>query len=664
MNFVKISVIALTSSLLLSSCAGLYIKSGKTAYQDLKYQEAITYLEKGLAKKEDETGRKMLAESYLRVNNFQAASEQYSKVALSPSYNDDDRMSYGKALMSVGQYSDARTIFEGIISRDASNNEAADLLQSCKKIDEMRADSLLFSISPVNIPSENPVYSAVKYNGGLLVTSSSAKGDKDPYTSRAFTDLFTTKSESGTWTALVPLENVNSKNHDAVAAVSPNGQTMIFTRSFQLKNALSGNDKDESPTQLYQSKLGTDGKWSKPEILPFCDVKYMYAHPTFSSDGTTIYFASDMPGSIGGMDIFQSKLVDGSFGLPTNLGTDINTKGDEIFPSLKDDKTLYFSSDAHKSLGGLDIQKTSYVNGAWGIPQHLSYPLNTSSDDFSIIFNEDGKTGYLSSDRSGTDRIYVFEILDPKITIEGLVTSKESNLPLGGAKIIVKDLTTGEEKTYFSDAEGKFNIPLQPNHEYQVKTELDGYFGESENISTKGITQDIVIKKVVEMPQVIVTPPVAENNAGNNNGGNKNGDTNNGEENQNGGNQGSNKNGKGNYPVPNIYWDYNKWEIRADAVPYLDQLVKLFRDNQNLKFEIQSHSDSRGSLEFNDDLSEKRAKAVVEYLITRGVPRSIIISKGYGERQLLNECADGVMCDEEKHQVNRRTEFIVTDKKK
>lgn len=647
MNFIKISLVALTGSILLSSCAGLYLKSGKTAFEDLKYQEAIKYLEKGLSKKDDTEARVMLADSYLKVNDFSNASEAYSKAALSPNFTDKDRLHQGMSLMSVGQYGDARTIFEGVVSRDPNNTEAQALLQSCKKLNEMREDSLLYTVAPLNIPTSDPVYSAVKHNNGLIVTSASSNGDADPYTNKAFTDLFYTKLENGNWSSLAPISDVNSKSHDAVAAVSPNGQLMIFTRSFQLKNALSGNDNNESPTQLYQSRYA-DGKWSKPEIIPFCDVKYMYAHPTFSADGSTMYFASDMPGGKGGMDLYQSKFAEGSWGLPVNLGGDINTKGDELFPSIKDANTMYFSSDAHNSLGGLDILKTSFINGAWSIPQHLSYPLNTGADDFSITFNEDGKTGYLSSDRSGVDKVYSFEILDPKINIDGLITNKDTMLPIAGAKITLKNLTDGTEKTYFADENGKFDIDLEPGKDYKMLYDKDGYFSDSEDISTKGVTTTKTFKKIIEMPTVVVTDPLANNGEGNNSEGN---------------NGIGKPNKDGVYPVPNIYWDYQEWYIRDDARPYLDDLVELFRNNQNLRFEIQSHCDCRGSFEFNDDLSAKRARAVTDYLVSRGVPRSIMISKGMGERMLLNECSDNVPCTEEQHQLNRRTEFIVTEKK-
>lgn len=652
MKTFKIAIVTASASLLLSSCANLYLSSGKKAYEDLKYREAIEYLETGLARKEDESARKVLADSYFKINNYSKAAEQYERTVLYAGTSDTERINYGKSLMSTGKYDQAKDIFGGILSRDPNNEVAKALLASCKKYESMKQDSSYYSVTPVNIPGQNPVYSAVPYKEGLIVTSSPVKGDRDPYTNNGFTDLYYTKKDGAIWSDLKPLEGVNSKSHDAIAAISPNGQTMIFTRSFQLKNNLAGNDKNESPTQLYQSKIGADGKWSKPEILPFCDVKYMYAHPSFSPDGTTLYFASDMPGGKGGFDIYETKLSDSSWGIPQNLGSDINTKGDEVFPSVYDDNTLYFSSDSHNSLGGLDVLKSIKSNGAWNIPQHLSYPLNTGSDDFSFVMNKDGKTGYLSSDRSGSDRVYAFEILEIEIKVEGLVSDKESMLPLGGARVTVQNLTDGTEKVYFTDADGKFTADLEPGKEYKVKTDLDGYFSDADNISTKGITQSKTINKVVEMPQVVVASKDPGTGTGSGTG------------TETGSGSGSNKGQKGVYDVPNIFWDYNKWDIREDAVPYLESLVTLFRNNQNLKFEIRSHSDSRGSYEFNDELSEKRAKEVVDYLVKRGVPRSIVVSKGYGERELLNECGDGVPCDEEKHQVNRRTEFIVTGVKK
>lgn len=651
-------------ALLLSSCASMYVKSGKQAFNDLRYQDAIWNLEKGLAKKDNADGRRMLAESYMMVNNYQKANEQYALTTTYTDNSDKDRLLTGQAKMAVGQYSEAQSIFEGILSRDPNNALAKSLLTSCKKMSEMKRDSLYFQVEPVNISSINPVYSAVPYNGGLIVSSPAAKGDKDPYTNNAFTDLYFTKSENGTWSALQPISEINSKYHDAVACISPNGQTMVFTRSFTLNSGALGGSKDnDSNTQLYTAKKNPDGTWSKPELVPFCTPQFMFAHPSYAADGQTLYFSSNMTGSFGKMDIWESSYTDGAWGIPRNLGGDINSAGNELFPAAKENK-LYYSSDGQNTLGGLDILFSEKTGSNWSIPKHLTYPINTSNDDFSLVWNADGTSGYFTSDRNGSDRIYSFTELNPVITYEGLVTGKDSMLPLGGARVTIQNLTDGTEKVVFTDGNGKFSTELDPGKEYKIKTEVDGHFATTEDVSTKGVNKDKTIKQVFELPELYVAGNKGSGDQGKGDG-NGNGTGVNGKDPKDpAGKDVSPKDRKGVYDVPSIHWDYNKWEIREDAYPYLDNLVKLFRNNQNLKFEIRSHCDCRGSFEYNDDLSAKRAKAVVDYLITKGVPRSIMMSKGFGERELLNECTDGVFCPEEKHEENRRTEFIVTEKKK
>lgn len=643
------------TGMMFASCASLYLKSGKQAYEEYKYQDAIYFLGKGVSKKDEPDGRRKLAESYLKVNNYEEAARNYDLTTTYTDNKDSDRINHVKALMGVERYADAKTILEGILSRDANNLIAKDLLQSCKDITKLKEDSLLYLIEPVNIPTNSPVYAAYPYNGGLIFSSPTGKGEQDPYTDQVYTNLFYSKKEGASWSNPEPLDGVNGVYHDAVAAVSPSGQTLVFTRSFQLNGgALAGNDQRVSTTQLYTSKMGADGKWEKATLIPFCDSKYMFAHPAFSPDGKTMYFASDMPGGFGEMDIWSSTLTDNNWGTPKNLGGDINTKANEVFPSVKGDDLLFFSSDGHQSLGGLDVLSSSLRNGIWQHPEHVSYPINSSGDDFSMIWNADGKGGYFTSDRYGADKIYSFAYDDTRVTLNGLVTGKDSMLPLGGVRVTIKNLTDGTEQMVITDGDGKFTAELLKGKDYQLIADLDGYFKQTDNFNTK--TGENPINKVIEMSEVYITDGSGKD--GNNGDNGNNGD---GSDGKNG--DGKNGSKKGIYDLPEIHWDYNKWNIREDAVPYLDNLVKLFRDNPDLKFELRSHTDCRGSYEYNDDLSAKRAKAATDYLVKKGVPRSIIVSKGFGERELVNECKDGVFCDEKKHEENRRTEFIVTGKK-
>jgi outer membrane protein OmpA-like peptidoglycan-associated protein len=463
----------------------------------------------------------------------------------------------------------------------------------------------------------------------------------DPYTKMPYTNLYTTKREGASWGSPQELAGINGNFHDAVAVVSPSGNTIVFTRSFTLESgSIAGNENKVSTTQLYTSRKAADGTWEKPTVLPFCDNKYMFAHPAFASDGKTLYFASDMPGGFGGMDIWVAKMTDNVWGTPMNLGGNVNSAGNEIFPTLRRDDELYYSSDIIESLGGYDLMSSANRNGIWERPVHLSYPLNGSNDDFCIAWNPDNKTGYFSSDRYGSDRIFSFIEDDSKVTFNAIVTGRDSKLPLGGAKIVIKNLTDGTEQMYITDGNGKFTAELMKGKDYQMVSELEGYFNQTDNFNTRG--NEDPINKMIEMGEVYVSD--ANANAGNK--------------------DNSSVKAKGIYDLPDIHWDYNKWNIREDAYPYLDNLVKLFRENNNLKFELRSHTDCRGSYEYNDDLSSKRAKAVTDYMVKKGVPRSIIVSKGYGERELLNNCTDGVFCEESLHEQNRRTEFIVTGKKK
>lgn len=653
----------LISAMMLASCASLYIQNGKEAYDNLKYHDAIYYLNKGVAKKQDPDAVRKLGESYLKVNDFEHAASTYEQIATFTDNTDADRINQARALMGIERYSDAKTILEGIISRDAGNQVAKELLQSCKTVDKMKSDSLLYLVEPVNIPVLDAMFSPYPYNGGLIFSSPTGKGESDPYTDKQYTNLFFSKKEGASWSNPEPLDGVNGSYHDAVAAVSPSGQNLIFTRSFQLNGgALAGNDQRVSTTQLYTSKMGSDGKWEKPTLVPFCDSKYMFAHPAFSPDGKTLYFASDMPGGFGEMDIWEAQLADNSWGTPKNLGGDVNSKGNEVFPTVKDENNIFFSSDAHESLGGLDILQSTRKNGVWENPVHISYPINTSTDDFGMVWNADGKGGYFTSDRYGTDKIYSFAFDDTRVTLNGLVTGKDSMLPLGGVRVTIKNLTDGTEQMVITDGEGKFTAELIKGKDYQMIADLEGYFKQTEGINTK--TGENPINKVIEMSEVYITDQNGENggNKGGENGGNNGGENGNNNGENNGGGKG--KKYFGIYDISDIHWDYNKWDIRQDALPYLDNLAKVFRENPELKFELRSHTDCRGSFEYNDDLSSKRAKAAVDYLVKKGVPRSIIVSKGYGERELLNECSDGVFCTEELHEENRRTEFIVTGKKK
>ncbi len=642
---------------LVVSCAQSQYKSGVAAYEQYAYADAIDNLEKSLRKKPTAEAQLLLAESYLKVNRFGDAKNMFDLATLNPNVTDEARMHYGKALMSTRRYDDAQTVFDGVLSRDPSNKVAQALALSCRKTSEMTRDSALFKVDRVNLGTAT-AYGPVLAAGQLYFSAPAGSGLNDPYTNQPYTDIYAVDDTDGSWGNPLAQKALNSKFHDAVPAFSQDGNTAVFTRSLlEGGKRLAADGENTNNLQLYLSRKGAEGEWSEPELLPFNENGFMYTHPALSADGNTLYFASDKLGGMGGMDLYRTTWNGSAWSQPENLGGGVNTPGNEVFPSLKHADTLYFSSDAHLTLGGLDLMYATQTAGTWNPPIHLSAPVNSPADDFGMAF-EGPLEGYISSDRSGTDQIYRFVELDPQIDINGLITDKNSMRPLQGVGITLTNQTDGTESRTVTDADGRFTFDLEPNKDYTVYAEVDDYFKVSQEISTIGITDNHTFDLPIELDPLIVAGDPDNPNGGD------------GSDNDDGSNKGDgsdlglhNPNGVGQYPIHNIYWDYNKWDIRPDAEPYLDQLVKVLKDNPSLTVQIQSHCDCRGSNAFNDALSQKRAEAVMDYLVSKGIPRVKLQSKGMGKRKLVNKCnCRRTSCTEDQHSENRRTEFVVISK--
>ncbi len=625
----------LIGSVLLSSCAGMYLSQGKEDFGNLKYQAAIQSLERSVEKKPSAEASAYLAQAYSITNQPIAAVYEFEKIKNDPIFDDKMKLVYASNLLSANKYKEALEIADGILSRDPGNQAAQSIKISANRVDKMKRDSSLYQVEMFDAKGIKSAMAATKSPNGYLISGAQENLKvEDDYTGLSFLDLYEMDSLGNT----NKLPFSDSKFHDAMGVITADGNTVYFTRSNQTKtNDLAYNSENISHPQIYMSKK-SNGTWTSPEKLVFNSQDYIYAHPFLSKDEKTLYFSSNMPGGSGKMDIYSSEWTDSGWGAPKNLGPNINTVGNDAFPTLDSiNQTLYFSSDGHQTLGGLDVLFSKNENGNWSAPVHMSYPLNSSADDFNYVPTSE-KKGMITSDRSGLDKLYKFEQFYPDLTVDGLVTEAETNEVIPGIQITVKNLTDNTTETFLSDENGKFNIDLLPNKEYELiaedLNEDQIYFNSSQKISTMGAREDEVFDvnfnlepiKIVENPNDIKP----------------------GED--------------GTYPIPNIYWDYNKWDVRPDAEPYLQMVTDLLNNNPALKVEIRSHCDSRGSFGFNRNLSKKRAKAVMNYLIEKGIERNRLTSKGIGEKELLNECSDGVSCTEEQHQENRRSEFIVTDK--
>jgi len=328
-----------------------------------------------------------------------------------------------------------------------------------------------------------------------------------------------------------------------------------------------------------------------------------------------------MPGGFGGTDIYVCEFENGEWSKPKNLGEAVNTPGDEMFPYAHSDGTLYFSSNAHNSIGGLDVFLTYNYKGRWMAPENLNSPLNSEKDDFSFVLSKDNQTGFVSSSRSDKDGVYSFKKNAPTFLLFGRTKKIDSFEPVEGINVEITRASDGEVITMTSNKEGKFEYELSVDEEYYLLCTKLGCFSRTDKISTKGkkYSENFYADFLVE--EIVLYKPIV---------------------------------------LENIYYDFDKWEIRPDAAIELDKLVKILEDNPTIYIEMGSHTDARGKDMYNQILSDKRAQATVRYLIYKGIDSTRLTWKGYGETVPINECINWVECEDDKHQENRRTEFKVT----
>jgi len=476
---------------------------------------------------------------------------------------------------------------------------------------------------------------------GLVWFTSSrddAKGNKEHgATGQSFTDIFETRlDKKGKWSTPVPVDFLNTEFEDGSPSFSSDYTEVYFTR------CEAGKRENKGCVIMYSTREGVN--WSDPAKIELLVDSLVAAHPALSPDGQTLYFVSDMPGGTGGKDIYRTtRTSPGSpWSRPENLGTDINTRGNELFPFVHSDGTLYFASDGHIGMGGLDIFRAVPQGGDSWIVQNMRAPVNSPADDFAITFERDADKGIFSSARKGRgdDDLYTFEMPPLLFSVTGLVRDEKTGQPVQGAavQLIASDGANMQTET---GAAGDFKFTLRPEVDYIFLASKKGFLNGKEKETTRG--QD---KSREFMATIQLTPidrPIE---------------------------------------LPNIFYDFGKWDLRPESMVSLDKLVETLNDNPNVTIELMSHTDSRDTEEFNLDLSQKRAQSVVDYLIGRGIAADRLTAKGYGETSpkvvdeeimktspflrsgatLTEQFINGLASDEQKeiaHQINRRTEFRV-----
>jgi outer membrane protein OmpA-like peptidoglycan-associated protein len=616
----------------MTSCQKYYVKKGDNYYKTLQYDKAIKSYTKGLGQSPSDAVKIKLANSYRMNNDYVNAEMWYAEVTEIPSVAPENYFYYGKVLMNSGKYSEAKNwlVKYSEIMKDDPRTQT--LIASCDSCSRFYKDSTTYAVKEIEIPEMTTVFGQVNYDGGLVFAADKAEVSgsekKSGWTGRSFLDMYySKKNDDGSWTTPEPLKGeVNGVYHEGPAVFNKEGTRMFFTRSnYGSGKKLIKNGADESNLKIYYADL-KDGVWTGLSGIPFNSDDYSCGHPALSADGNTLYFVSDMDNGIGGTDVYKcgiTKKNDGSleFSLPENLGNIVNTSGNEMFPYVHADGTLYFASDAHNTLGGLDIFSSVYDGKEWSQPQNLNYPINSPKDDFALILNEDGRTGYISSNRNKVDKIYEIKMSPPVFIVKGKITDKGTGEPLEDAVVEIRNNKDLYIQTLSVDDNGNYWMRLKAGVDYNIIPVIDGYLKpESMNIVTSDKKRSQVFKADFQLEKLQVEKPIV---------------------------------------LENIYYDLDKWKIRKDAAEELDKFVTLLNNNPQISVELRSHTDARADDTYNIQLSEKRAKAAAEYLIKKGIDPNRLKWKGYGETVLVNSCGNGVKCPEPKHQENRRTEFQI-----
>lgn len=613
---------ALLSAVLLiaSGCATYYLNKGNKEFENMSYVKAIKNYNRCLDRKEIQEARVNLAHAYRLTNDVKNAEQEYARVLAFPNSEPINLFYYAKLLMEQGRYDEAKNCFSSYLEKEPKDIVAKMLLASCNSVSSFRLDTTLYSVKPVDVKNVASIFGCVSYKDGLVCTAEKEvrlDSKKNPWTGNSYLDLyFSQKDKNGKWISPQTLKGeINGQYHEGPASFNKDGDVAYFTRSNYYKYKLRTSSKNENNLKIFRAEL-VNGKWTNLEELPFNSDEYSVGHPCLAPDEKTLYFVSDMPGGYGGTDIYLSYFDGVRWLPPMNLGSTINTPGNEMFPFAYEDGSFYFASDAHNSMGGLDVFVTSKNGKKWLRPENLNYPLNTSKDDFALILDSDS-TGFLSSARTDTDRVYQFTKHSPAFSVEGFVLDDKNKKPLANATV---KILSNKRLVLTTDRNGKYNSVLEPETNYLVLASMKDYFSNSASLNTKGEKHSKIFYLNFNLSEMVIDKPIV---------------------------------------LENIYYDFDKWEIRADASKELDNLVKILNDNPAIQIEMSSHTDSRAGDQYNLVLSDKRAKAAVNYLISRGINASRLSWKGYGESMPVNKCVNDVFCTEDEHQKNRRTEFKV-----
>jgi peptidoglycan-associated lipoprotein len=611
-----------------------------------KYQNVINYYREVLAKQPgDGRANYFIAESYRLSNRIKEAESFYAKAGGKGVDKDSVLLYYSQSLKANGKYDLARKQVEELLAtttdeklKDRASAEVKGL-DEMERLAEKKSYYRVKNLEVVNTPASE--YSPAYLNSEFYFTSSRGSGKLYEATGTPFSDLYKAETNGANVnvSTLAPLPiAINAPNvNEGCITFSPDGKIMVFGKGNTGKRK-GGNDVD-----LYMSRF-RNGTWSEPTLININLPDGWESTPAFSQDGRTLYFSSNRKGGYGGLDIYSAQMdTRGRFGRVRNLGPEINTSGDELFPYITTSGKMYFSSDGHPGYGMMDIFAVNRLNGKTVI-DNLGQPVNSTADDFGIfLFKAD--RGFFTSNRDGgqgDDDIYTFVNEDPNLRVvnyflQGVtMTPKKDDTGreiLPNTKVTLQDEEGVVMQDFVTGNDGKFLFRVYENENYTLMGESDGYLVKRQQYSMRGKSVPLTSLKELEtnitLDTIIVLDRLEKNKI---------------------------------FVLNNIYFDLDSANIRADARPEMDKLVQLLKDNPEIKIEMGSHTDSIASNSYNIRLSQRRAESTVAYLVRNGILPDRLVAKGYGEEKPVARNTNPNGTDNpEGRQRNRRTEFKILE---
>jgi len=694
------------------------LKRANDLFEKAYYADAIALYETALPSNKSSQVIKNLADSYYHTFNLNAAARWYRY--LISNYGDSvDEQYYFKlnqSLKAIGEYEEANNVLIDYYTIENNVEQLQQLKQDITYLENVSAIGERFAIENSKLNTMTSEFGAMQVGDAIWYTATHKKSTTKTYrwNNQHYLDIYThaiDQVQLGDSLSTSLSNNINTKLHEGAFTISPDGNTMYFTRNNSNSGKRKTDDKKVSNLKIYSANL-VDGEWKNIIELSFNSDDFSNEHPAMNANGTKLYFSSDRPGGFGSFDIYEVSLQsDSSFSAPVNLGSIINTDKKEQFPFISIDNTLYFSSNGHPGFGLLDVFISKNENGTFQQPDNLGFPVNSGHDDFSYVLNTDNTSGYFASNRptgKGSDDIYSFKetkdllIEDCQQFITGIITDRTTTLPLFDATVTLVNDSNEVLFTYITKENGAFDFTISCATPYKVKATKVGYEDNSKSIrSTKERNakhdasmnlysvqekqkaeslvlqhkkeaeklraEQLAIKKLAADKKALA---LAEKQSA--------------EKAERLERERIAKKVKTEKALAKriedviqteealvkeadrtiiqteeIHFDYSLWYLRRESRERLQTVINIMKNNPGIIIEIGTHTDIRGKGSYNKDLSQKRADSAKDYLVKNGIEPDRIVSKGYGESKPIVVCETEGACSEEDHEWNRRCEFVV-----